>query len=50
MNTSDEARKLLFKYDEDKILEEALEYIKGTYTQHYTGDENIQIQDVFNQM
>ena len=47
----EEARKLLFKYNEDKILEEVYKYIEGTYNEHYTGgDQNIQIQDVFDQM
>ena len=51
MTSDQEARKLLFKYDEDMILDEAKEYIKGTYGQHYAGgDQNIQIQDVFEQM
>ena len=49
MSIDGEARKLLFKYDEDKILEEVKEYIAGTYSEHY-GDQNIQIQDVFSQM
>ena len=43
------ARKLLFKYKEDEILAEVLVYIAGTYSEHY-GDQNIQIQDVFDQM
>ena len=43
------AGKLLFKYEEDKILEEVKEYIAGTYSEHY-GDQKIQIQDVFDQM
>ena len=46
----EEARQLLFKYDEDKTLEQAREYIGNTYSQHYTGKDNIQIQDVFEQM
>ena len=49
MSIDGKARKLLFKYDEDKILEEMKEYIAGTYSEHY-GDQNIQIQDVFSQM
>ena len=40
----------MFKYNEDKILKEVEEYIRGTYSQHYTGKDNIQIQDVFDQM
>ena len=49
MNSENGAGKLLFQYDEDKILEEVKEYITGTYSEHY-GDQNIQIQDVFSQM
>ena len=51
MTSEKEARKLLFKYDEDKILQEVHDYIKSTYGEHYAGgDRNIQIQDVFEQM
>ena len=49
MKSENRAGKLLFKYEEDKILEEVKEYIVGTYSEHY-GDQNIQIQDVFDQM
>ena len=49
MKSENGAGKLLFQYDEDKILEEVKEYIAGTYSEHY-GDQNIQIQDVFDQM
>ena len=49
MKSEKGARKLLFKYKEDEILAEVLEYIAGTYSEHY-GDQNIQIQDVFEQM
>jgi len=45
----DGAGKLLFQYNEDKILDEVKEYIAGTYSEHY-GDQKIQIQDVFDQM
>ena len=42
---------VMFKYDEDKILNEVKEYIESTYGEHYAGGEkNIQIQDVFEQM
>ena len=41
--------KLLFKYNEDDTLTEVLEYIIGTYSEHY-GDQKFQIQDVFEQM
>ena len=41
--------KLLFKYNEDDTLTEVLEYIVGTYSEHY-GDQKFQIQDVFEQM
>ena len=41
MNSEEEARKLLFKYNEDKILNEVYEYIKGTYNEHYaSGDKS----------
>ena len=49
MKSEKETEKLLFKYNEDEILTEVLEYIVGTYSEHY-GDQNIQIQDVFDQM
>ena len=49
MKSETKAGKLLFKYNEDTILEEVKEYITGTYSEHY-GDQNIQIQDVFDQM
>jgi len=49
MKSENRAGKLLFQYDEDKILEEVKEYIAETYSEHY-GDQNIQIQDVFSQM
>ena len=49
MKSEKETEKLLFKYNEDEILTEVLEYIVGTYSEHY-GDQNIQIQDVFSQM
>ncbi len=35
------------KYKEDKILNEILEYIKGTYSKHYsTTKEGFQVQDL----
>jgi hypothetical protein len=34
-----------FKYDEDKHLEEVMNYIKSTYAQHYVGDGDIQTVD-----
>ena len=49
MRSEKGAGKLLFKYNEDKILDEVKEYIAGTYSEHY-GDQKIQIQDVFDQM
>ena len=49
MKSEKGAEKLLFKYNEDDTLTEVLEYIIGTYSEHY-GDQNIQIQDVFDQM
>ena len=36
------------KYNEDKILKEIFDYIKGTYGQHYsTGKDGFQVQDLF---
>ena len=49
MKSEKGTEKLFFKYKEDEILTEVLEYIVGTYSEHY-GDQNIQIQDVFDQM
>ena len=49
MKSENGAGKLLFKYNEDTILEEVKEYITETYSEHY-GDQNSQIQDVFSQM
>jgi len=49
MKSENGAGKLLYQYNEDKILEEVKEYIAKTYSEHY-GDQNIQIQDVFSQM
>ena len=49
MKSENGAGKLLFQYEEDKTLAEVMEYIAGTYSEHY-GDQNIQIQDVFDQM
>ena len=49
MKSENGAGKLLFQYDEDKILEEVKEYIAGTYSENY-GEQKIQIQDVFDQM
>tara|TARA_B100000959_G_C14862643_1_gene574899 strand:+ start:420 stop:716 length:297 start_codon:yes stop_codon:yes gene_type:complete len=35
------------KYNEDKILKEVLEYIKGTYSKHYSVDKDgFQVQDL----
>ena len=49
MKSEKGVKKLLFQYNEDETLTEVLEYIVGTYSEHY-GDQNIQIQDVFDQM
>jgi hypothetical protein len=49
MKSENEAGKLLFQYEEDKTLAEVMEYIAGTYSEHY-GDQKFQIQDVFEQM
>lgn len=34
-----------FKYDEDKHLDDVINYIKSTYEQHYVGDGDIQTVD-----
>ena len=49
MKSEKGAGKSLFQYNEDETLAEVMEYIAGTYSEHY-GDQNIQIQDVFDQM
>ena len=49
MKSENGADKLLFQYNEDDTLTEVLEYIVGTYSEHY-GDQKFQIQDVFEQM
>ena len=49
MRSEKGAGKLLFKYNEDTILAEVMEYIAGTYSEHY-GDQKFQIQDIFEQM
>jgi len=49
MKSEKGTEKLFFKYNEDETLAEVMEYIVGTYSEHY-GDQNIQIQDVFDQM
>ena len=36
-----------WKYNEDEILQELLEYVRGTYNQHYSaGDDKIQTLDL----
>ena len=49
MKSEKGTEKLFFKYNEDDTLTEVLEYIVGTYSEHY-GDQKFQIQDVFEQM
>ena len=49
MKSEKGTEKLFFKYNEDDTLSEVMEYIVGTYSEHY-GDQKIQIQDVFDQM
>ena len=49
MKSEKATEKLLIKYNEDDTLTEVLEYIVGTYSEHY-GDQKFQIQDVFEQM
>jgi hypothetical protein len=38
--------KSVYKYDEDKILEEVKEYISGTYRAHYNASNGIQTLDL----
>lgn len=38
---------IAFRYNEDKMLKEVLEYIKTTYQGHYVGKEEIQTTDVW---
>ena len=49
MKSEKGTEKLFFRYNEDETLAEVMEYIVGTYSEHY-GAQNIQIQDVFDQM
>ena len=49
MKSEKRTEKLFFKYNEDETLTEVMEYIVGTYSEHY-GDQKFQIQDVFDQM
>ena len=49
MKSEKRAGKLFFKYNEDETLTEVMEYIVGTYSEHY-GDQKFQIQDIFEQM
>ena len=37
----------MFKYNEDKTLDEVRKYVESTYTEHYIGKDGLQIQDVF---
>ena len=39
-----------FKYNEDNLLDDAFEYIKSTYGQHYVGNKEIQTLDVWESM
>ena len=39
-----------FKYNEDNLLDDTFEYIKGTYGQHYVGKKEIQTLDVWESM
>jgi len=46
MNMDEKSKSNKYKYSEDTILKELLEYIRGTYKQHYAAnDENIQTLD-----
>lgn len=39
-----------YRFREDKILKDALNYINGTYAQHYVGKEEIQTIDVWDSL
>jgi Protein of unknwon function (DUF3310) len=36
-----------FKFDEDEILTDIIDYIEGTYSQHYSTEDGIQAIDVW---
>jgi hypothetical protein len=36
----------MFKYDEDKLIQEVEQYIRGTYSGHYVGENNVQALDL----
>ena len=38
------------KYNEDKSIEEVLEYIQSTYGKHYTSESGVQTQDLLETM
>lgn len=40
----------IFKFGEDVLLREAIQYIGTTYSQHYVGDNGIQAIDVWNSL
>lgn len=37
----------MFKYDENRTLEECMKYIESTYQQHYVNEDGIQLMDLF---
>ena len=39
-----------FKYNEDNLLDDTFEYIKGTYGQHYAGNKEIQTVDFWHSL
>lgn len=46
-NMITESNAIPWKYNEEEIVKELLEYIRGTYTQHYSaGDDKIQTLDL----
>jgi hypothetical protein len=46
-NMITESNAIPWKYNEEKIVKELLEYIRGTYNQHYSaGDDKIQTLDL----
>lgn len=38
----------MFKYNEDRLLDEVKKYIESTYEQHYVSEGNAQLIDIIN--
>jgi hypothetical protein len=47
LNLTNNCPAIPWKYNEEKVVKELLEYIRGTYNQHYSaGDDKIQTLDL----